>query len=335
VKWRLFLLSLVIPACGICQNLVPNPSFEDYHTCPTIYNNMQDVVEWSAYRRTPDYLNACDATGVMSVPNNVFGYQNAFDGNAYANLYTYSKSPIASNSDREYIGAQLRSKMIPGIEYFISFRANLSYMQNHNCLGSNNLGLLLSTTSEYPSPFNNFAHLFTDSVIIDTTGWTEISMLFVADSAYEYIYIGNFFDDANTDVIQPYDSTDCDFASYFIDGVCVVISDSSKLCQFPNDTLIHPVTDTLTISVNQHFPNAFTPNEDGLNDLFELVDEESTLINLKVFSRWGELIHNSSQGWNGKYKGKRQPVGTYVFIANIVDRSGSTINLSGSVLLLR
>ena len=71
-------------------------------------------------------------------------------------------------------------------------------------MASNKLGAKFSTVSySYSNPIqiNNFAHVYSDSVIKDTTSWTLIKGEFTADSAYQYISIGNFFDDINTDTI--------------------------------------------------------------------------------------------------------------------------------------
>ncbi|MFN0189291.1 MAG: gliding motility-associated C-terminal domain-containing protein [Bacteroidia bacterium] len=64
-------------------------------------------------------------------------------------------------------------------------------------------------------------------------------------------------------------------------------------------------------------PNAFTPNDDGINDLYEVVTTNVTVENYKIFSRWGELIFESSdyeKKWDGKFKNERCPAGVYVYI---------------------
>lgn len=67
-----------------------------------------------------------------------------------------------------------------------------------------------------------------------------------------------------------------------------------------------------------NIPNVFTPNNDGLNDDFGLISDFNILeMNLKIFSRWGELIYTSTNiddGWNGTYKGKDLPSDIYVWI---------------------
>ena len=63
-------------------------------------------------------------------------------------------------------------------------------------------------------------------------------------------------------------------------------------------------------------PDAFTPNGDGKNDFFKPVSHTYVIIKeLHIYNRWGQLIYNSSdpQGWDGKFDGKEQPSGTYLY----------------------
>ncbi len=65
-------------------------------------------------------------------------------------------------------------------------------------------------------------------------------------------------------------------------------------------------------------PNAFSPNGDGLNDVFEVVAKEiiEELYSFKIYNRWGELVYktnNKDQGWNGYYNNQLAPVGVYSY----------------------
>jgi len=65
-------------------------------------------------------------------------------------------------------------------------------------------------------------------------------------------------------------------------------------------------------------PNAFSPNGDGLNDIFIPVRRYDMVkkYHLMIFNRWGQQIfetQNIDQGWDGTYQGKPSPYGTYVY----------------------
>ncbi|HEY0653377.1 MAG TPA: gliding motility-associated C-terminal domain-containing protein [Chryseosolibacter sp.] len=89
---------------------------------------------------------------------------------------------------------------------------------------------------------------------------------------------------------------------------------------------------------NLFYPTAFTPNNDNLNDIFNVYGQFIDEFEMSIFNRWGELMYtttNISEGWDGKFKGNDMPEGTYTFIVRIQDRAGRQIKESGSVLLLR
>ncbi len=89
---------------------------------------------------------------------------------------------------------------------------------------------------------------------------------------------------------------------------------------------------------NLFHPTAFTPNGDNLNDTFTVFGQYVVDFEMNIFNRWGELLFTTNDinsGWDGIYKGREMPEGTYTFIANITDSTGRTFKRSGSVLLLR
>ena len=87
-----------------------------------------------------------------------------------------------------------------------------------------------------------------------------------------------------------------------------------------------------------YIPNAFSPNNDGLNDEFLIypgygVDQ---ILEFKVFNRWGALIHESAtKGWNGTFKGELMDAGTYTWYAEILFLDGEVETFRGGVLLVR
>lgn len=89
---------------------------------------------------------------------------------------------------------------------------------------------------------------------------------------------------------------------------------------------------------NLFYPRAFTPNGDALNDIFNVYGQFIDEFEMSIFNRWGELMYTTTsitEGWDGNFKGKEMPEGTYTFIVRIQDRAGRNIKESGSVLLLR
>ncbi len=89
-----------------------------------------------------------------------------------------------------------------------------------------------------------------------------------------------------------------------------------------------------------YMPSAFTPNNDGTNDIFR-PNYKCLFSNyeMKVFNRWGQLIFNSKNplnGWNGTYNNQQQPIGVYawelVYKDNLLAKK---ILKKGTVMLIR
>ena len=221
-----FAFSILFRLAFSQTNLVPNPSFEDTIFCPGTTNQIGAANYWMNFGNSPDYFNACTPM-FLNVPNSQFGFQYANTGQAMAGVITYVWQFSPAWPDyREYVGVQLLSSLTIGQKYFISFFINFSgYLQGWQKIGANKLGMKFSMTSfsEFnPPPLDNFAHLFTDSILIDTVQWYKISGSFIADSAYNYVVLGNFFDTAQTDTVifggPPFGGS---ASYYYVDDICV------------------------------------------------------------------------------------------------------------------
>lgn len=103
-----------------------------------------------------------------------------------------------------------------------------------------------------------------------------------------------------------------------------------------SDTMTVRIFKTLT---NIFVPNAFTPNNDGRNDLMRPVYAGIERLQfLNIYNRWGQLVFSTTdmgRGWDGTFGGRPQPTGTFVYIVQAVDYTGRTINEKGSITLIR
>ncbi|MBC9915503.1 gliding motility-associated C-terminal domain-containing protein, partial [Chitinophaga varians] len=104
-------------------------------------------------------------------------------------------------------------------------------------------------------------------------------------------------------------------------------------------------TDDIRVNFTQcepkpQFPNAFSPNGDGRNDVFRpIVRGPMFDYELRIFNRWGELIFISSdshKGWDGKFKGSPVDIGTYVWWLTYKKVAGGASNvIKGEVTVVR
>lgn len=87
-----------------------------------------------------------------------------------------------------------------------------------------------------------------------------------------------------------------------------------------------------------HIPTAFTPNGDGRNDVFRPIPNGIVRTDrFRIFNRWGQLLFETNEwlkGWNGRFQGRKQPAGTYVWDIRGIDRNGKLIEKRGTVVLI-
>jgi gliding motility-associated-like protein len=87
------------------------------------------------------------------------------------------------------------------------------------------------------------------------------------------------------------------------------------------------------------FPNAFTPNGDGINDVFRLkFPGRAANYHLEIYNRWGQRVFESNDpaaGWNGVFFERQQPVGTYVWMVSWSSPDGVAHQDKSSVVLIR
>ncbi len=197
-------------------NLVPNPSFEVYDTCP--YSNLGSqiylAIPWTGPQvNSTDYLNACSP--VFGVPIAGINYQYARTGVAYAGIWTKE-----GTNYREYLQALLLDTLIAGHCYFVSFYANLI---NSVPFGSNNVAAYLSYHADsiwnipsWMSKVLNYTPQIVkpgNPIITDTLNWTQVASIYTATGGEKYITIGNFYPDSATLGTGGY---------YYIDDVAVI-----------------------------------------------------------------------------------------------------------------
>ncbi len=119
----------------------------------------------------------------------------------------------------------------------------------------------------------------------------------------------------------------------------VMITDANG-CTATDDVMVEVISNR-----DVYIPNTFTPNGDGINDLFTIFSGPSgTRINkLSIYDRWGELtfmtelapLNDLSVGWDGSLNGRFLNPGVFVYYAEVEFIDGSTATYKGDVTLLR
>ncbi|MEO1261151.1 MAG: gliding motility-associated C-terminal domain-containing protein [Bacteroidota bacterium] len=154
------------------------------------------------------------------------------------------------------------------------------------------------------------------------------------------------FDSLASLIWQPLDSLECpdclaqDVAPLITSTYSVSVTDVNGCAD----------EDTLTVFVdrtkNVYVPNAFSPNGDGINDVFMVYAENNTVENIQsfiIFSRWGESVFQQSNfqpndftfGWSGTHNGEELNPAVFVWKAEILFKDGTKELFKGDVTLVK
>lgn len=277
-------------------NLVPNPSFEEYDSCPRFLDDFSAKDWFNPTIASPDYYNGCN-TFNSGVPMNELGNQYARTGIAYTGIIqSYNESPT---SYREYIQCKLKNELKPNKEYQVAFYVSLADSSIRAC---DNIGAYFSETSVFSLDNTNL--IFSPQVISeeskpirDKIDWVKIDGVFVAIGGEQYLTIGIFSDNANTNFLDVPNGW-CNEPYYYIDDVSVIEIERIVF----------------------EMPSAFSPNGDNINDTYNPVYFDSSLkVNeFRIYNMWGEIVHNDPLvPWDGTYKGQPQPSSVYSYYVYI------------------
>jgi gliding motility-associated-like protein len=116
----------------------------------------------------------------------------------------------------------------------------------------------------------------------------------------------------------------------------VVYTDNQGACSASDQIRILVINDTPFCV----FPDAFTPNNDGVNDFFKGICEGVVNIEMRIYNRWGELVYeeggkNFLRGWDGIFKGRAAPAEVYVYYVDIEYENGLPERLVSNLTLIR
>ncbi len=215
------------------QNLIQNSGFENY-TSPINciaggfdnYNNtpVNHVVDNWYGLNSPDYFNnLCSSSSWYNAPNGIFGYCYPYQGNAHVGFMMF----YGQGDTKEYIYQQLSLPLQAGKIYCLSFfisRADRKECAVHSigAYFSNNVQSVgtIGYVNTTPQVINQ------SGFITDTTQWTEIQGCFTASGGEQYITIGNFNSNLNTDTLNvgtnnPIPS-DTYYSYYYIDNITLI-----------------------------------------------------------------------------------------------------------------
>lgn len=216
--------------CTKAQNLVPNPSFEEYDQCPNNHGQLLPpyVEDWSdPTGATSDYFNACaNPNPVVGVPYNNFGFQFARTGNAYAGIYLFldSVTPQAAHI-REYIEVELIEPLQVDTSYCVNFFVSLGGGIQMTATSSIVARFTTSYLTGLPGDTLEYGLQFANdpaNLLLDTAGWMSVTGQIMSQGGEKFLTIGNFLSNSQTVLVNDTQSWPTNFAYYYIDDVSVM-----------------------------------------------------------------------------------------------------------------
>ncbi len=203
--YRLLLAFFWCSTSLLSQNLIQNPSFEQYEACPARLGNFEsDVTHWSTPTKgSTDYFNSCST--IMGTPENFNGTQPSDFGKGYAGIYLY-----APDDYREYVQVPLTQTLEKGKTYQVSFYISLAERSD---FAVKDFGVLfskeklsldikkeLSKMHRYKVEGNSYnsMEIGYTNFYRDTRDWVLVSTRFEAKGIENYLIIGNFKNNAGT-----------------------------------------------------------------------------------------------------------------------------------------
>jgi len=222
---------LFLHANGAGQNLVKNPSFEEYENCPTKLGNLKDdLLHWSIPTiGSTDYFNSCSTA--MGTPENFNGSQPSDFGKGYAGLYLY-----APDDYREYLQAELSETLIKGKNYRVSFYVSLAEksdfaIKEFGVLFSNAeldipIKKELSKMHLYKKKSNsyNYLEIGYSNFYSDTKDWILVHTQFRAKGNEKFVVLGNFKSNKRTRMFRTKRNAN-QGAYYYVDMVSVTLEE--------------------------------------------------------------------------------------------------------------
>lgn len=187
------------------QNLVLNPSFEDYSQCPDNPNSIEYALFWSTPTGSTDWYHPCALNSFWSVPLNSKGYQEARTGVAYAGFGVFvhpdfSAPDILDTNFKEYLSTILSDPMVKDSFYRVSLFLNASNDNDYSC---DCLEIWLTDYLVQGPPYNGSPPFYLIEgnsqltwpegfFFADTLNWVELCWLYKAQGGEQFMTIGSF-----------------------------------------------------------------------------------------------------------------------------------------------
>ena len=114
-------------------------------------------------------------------------------------------------------------------------------------------------------------------------------------------------------------------------NLCSQNYDMYRVVAYSNGIEVHSVSNIVKVPQGEMIfvPNVFSPDGDNTNDTFQVMGRGLDHISIEIYNRWGQMVFeapNLNESWDGTYRGKPCPIGTYVYqlkVDKLVSKAGT------------
>ena len=321
------------------QVYVINGGFEFSETVPNQTGQWDLIHNWSnagSATANPDYYHAFGYNG-GDLPETPLAYVEAYNGYAIAGLEVCRNY---GQNAREYLMGKFSESLKVGNRYEFSFAIANGDVYEHSTagLGVSDLGVVFST--------QGISQLFREPISLHPQismtqvqyyhGWEIVKFAFTATDNYKFFTFGLFGDDEGK-YIDSFEGKGRTMAYYFVDDFS--IRDLTSELNNNNEVSRGELSNLFNIESSTFVPTAFTPNDDGLNDVFEPSLRANRGAVLRVFDRSGAMVwlsDDENPSWEGfTLAGGVAKTGVYIWTLSVIVEDGSVEELDGTVTLLQ
>jgi len=340
-----FCMALLMPMQTQAQ--IANGSFENVSALPSNTGQWNVLAGWDNAQSTvatPDCFHTSGSLG-GDLPETPIALLNPFEGLSIAGIAAIHRVESDLDLRREYLVNQLEEPLVVGQRYRLKLYWTNGQRTPTSPSGWATSGLGVAFSSERPAQ-NQHARLsltpvFSTSYPQYAEDWQLLSFEFVATQEAMWMTLGVFLADTHLDV-EIHAGLEPSMAYYFFDALSISPIEPSPVGPV---TVVGKGPDAGVVSgyegeVPVFVPSAFTPNNDGLNDVFLPVLTDQQALSLEVYDRWGSRIASLSApdfSWDGRDGlGDLLPAGDYVWQMMLAPgKTRSKTVVQGRVSLVR
>ncbi len=222
-----FVLLQVMPA----QNLIPNNGFEEKlditHVSPS---GVSAAPHWQKLGGSSDFFHR-DYPSSAGVPGNNRGWQEPYEGNGYAGIFT-------GPGTREYLYVELTEELERDVLYDVQFVVSLSDIVQY---ATSDVGITFTWILPTEDSLDHYNYSIRNSkwaIITDTINWVKISGQYVGKGGERYLIIGNFTPNRELSFAVGNQNSSIDLSYFFIDEVTLQRCTHPEIESFHIDTAI-------------------------------------------------------------------------------------------------